>query len=184
MIQLTPDDRAPIYEQISAEVRRAIADGRLAPGDRLEPIRDLARRLAVNTSTVARAYRILEQEGIVQTRHGGGTSVAERPSSSLSKELHEARLSGLLREAVMTALGEGYSPDEIEASMGLHLAASRMRRQKGQSTERSAGDASRLNRFAGSHDLALETLWAHARQAHPETVLRCATLEVWMGFWL
>ena len=139
------------------------------PGDRLEPIRDLARRLAVNTSTVARAYRILEQEGIVQTRHGGGTTVAERPPSSRSQESHEARLSGLLREAVMTALGEGYSPDEIEASMGLHLAASRMRRQKGQSTERSAGDASRLNRFAGSHDLALETLWAHARQAHPET---------------
>ena len=169
MIQISPESRVPIYEQICAEVRRAIADGRLAPGDRLEPVREMARRLAVNKGTVARAYRILEQEGIVQTRHRGGTSVVQR-SSSRSIELHEARLNSLLRGAVATALAQGYSPDEIEASMGLHLAAVRTRRLRGQSTERSAaGDTLRRNRFSGSHDLALETLWAHARQAHPET---------------
>lgn len=168
MIQITPESKVPVYEQICAEVRRAIAEGRLAPGDRLEPIRDLARQLAVNTSTVARAYRLLEQEGVVQTRQGGGTTVAPRPLTARSQELHEARLSSLIRDAVTTALAEGYSPDEIEAAIGLHLAATRTRRQRA-SSQRSADDALRLTRFAGSHDLALETLWAHARQAHPET---------------
>jgi molybdate-binding protein/DNA-binding transcriptional regulator YhcF (GntR family) len=168
MIQITPESKVPVYEQICSEVRRAIVEGRLAPGDRLEPIRDLARQLAVNTSTVARAYRLLEQEGIVQTRQGGGTMIAPQPLTARSKDLHEARLGSLIRDAVTTALAEGYSPDEIEAAMGLHLAATRMRRLR-ESSQRSADNVLRLTRFAGSHDLALETLWAHARQVHPET---------------
>ncbi len=169
MIQLTPAGRTPVYEQICAEVRRAIADGALARGDRLTPIRDLARQLGLNSSTVARAYRMLEQQGLVETHKGGGTIVALNPPAAQSQEMREARLSSLVEEATATALAQGYSPDEIEAAMALQLAATRLRRSREQGSQRAVDDEIRLHRFAGSHDLALETLWAHARQAHPAT---------------
>lgn len=171
MIRITPTGKVPVYEQICAEVRRAIAEGRLAPGERLDPIRDVARQLGVNASTVARAYRALEQAGVVETRQGGGTIVAAPPATARSQEGRETRLAELAQEAAANALAEGYSPDEFEAAISLHLAAIRQRRQGEPSAHRMPEDAGRLRRFAGSHDLALETLWAYARQAHPETTI-------------
>lgn len=169
MIEITPAGPTPVYEQICDQVRRAVVDGRLAPGDRLESIRDLARRLGVNASTVARAYRILEGEGVVQTRQGGGTTVTSSSPGVRSTAWRGERLGNLIAQTAAKALGEGYSPDEIEAAVSLHLAAVRLRRLREHPVHRPQDDTIRLRRFAGSHDLALETLWAHARRAHPET---------------
>ncbi len=63
----------PIYLQIVGQVEDAADRGILCPGDRLPSIRDVAVEAAVNPNTVAHAYRILEQRGVVETRRGQGT---------------------------------------------------------------------------------------------------------------
>src|SRR4030095_3820837 len=71
-------DRRPgggIAAPIRTRIALLIADGELTPGDRLPPVRDLARQLGVNVNTVRSAYAKLDADGLVRTRHGGGTGV-------------------------------------------------------------------------------------------------------------
>ena len=76
-IQILPGAKDPIYAQIVDQVARAIANGQLSPGDRLPAVRTLAGELVINPNTAARAYTILEQQGLVHTRTGCGTFVAD-----------------------------------------------------------------------------------------------------------
>jgi len=158
----------PEYLQIVEQVEVAVAAGRLKPQERLEPVRELAARLALNPSTVARAYRLLEQQGVIRTDGRRGSHVAEASGGDLV--LRQMRLRALASRAVCEGLAQGFAPDELEAALGLELAAWRERRQAGAAGP-PAAPAGRLNRFAGSHDLALEALWAQARQLHPGLVL-------------
>ena len=64
---------------MAAEIRRAIADGEAAPGERLPPAKDLAAVLGVNSNTVLRALRLLRDEGLLEFRRGRGVSVAGTP---------------------------------------------------------------------------------------------------------
>lgn len=66
----------PPYEQIRVQVRDAVARGALAPGAKLPPVRRLAEELALAVNTVARAYRELEADGVVETRGRNGTVVS------------------------------------------------------------------------------------------------------------
>lgn len=75
-LQIDPGDAAPIYEQISRQIQFAVASGSLKPGDRVPSVRELARRLAVNPNTVARAYRELQALGILDSQRGLGLAVA------------------------------------------------------------------------------------------------------------
>ena len=70
----------PVYLQIIDQVKRDIALGRLAKEERLPTVRQLARQLAINPNTIAKAYRQLEQEGIIVTRAGAGAFVANLDS--------------------------------------------------------------------------------------------------------
>src|SRR5690554_5803873 len=70
-------DGTPIYDQIAEQIRYRIVSGQLRAGDDLPPIRRLAQTLRVNPNTVARAYRELQQEGLVENRRTTGTFVAE-----------------------------------------------------------------------------------------------------------
>jgi GntR family transcriptional regulator len=76
-IQISPGSDEPIYLQIVEQVGEAIAKGRLAVGDKLPAVRKLATELVINPNTVARAYTILEQSGLVTTKTGSGTFVAD-----------------------------------------------------------------------------------------------------------
>jgi GntR family transcriptional regulator len=76
-IQITPGSDEPIYLQIVEQVSEAIAKGHLAQGDKLPAVRKLAAELVINPNTVARAYTILEQSGLVTTKTGSGTFVAD-----------------------------------------------------------------------------------------------------------
>jgi GntR family transcriptional regulator len=74
---LDPANPVPLYLQIVEQVRRLIALGGLRPGDRFLTVRDLAVKARVNRNTAARAVQELERAGLVRTRVGQGTFVAE-----------------------------------------------------------------------------------------------------------
>src|SRR5262245_29592652 len=101
-IRISPADGVPIYLQILQQVRYQVAAGRLAPGDELPPIRVLAQRLVVNPNTVARAYRELEQAGLVEKRRTAGTYVSDQKSPLARRErirILTERIDALLAEA-------------------------------------------------------------------------------------
>jgi GntR family transcriptional regulator len=79
-IHVAPDDGLPVYRQIFNQVKYLVASGVLRPDEELPPIRALAEQLLINPNTVARAYRELEQAGIVVKRGTVGTFVSHAPS--------------------------------------------------------------------------------------------------------
>ena len=98
-------DPTDLYEQVAAEIRRAIADGEAKPGERLPPAKDLAAVLGVNTNTVLRALRVLRDEGLLEFRRGRGISVAGSPERGAVVQR--------TRELVEFARGQGYRTDEL-----------------------------------------------------------------------
>ncbi len=74
---IDPRSPTPLYEQIAARVRVAVAASDLLPGDSLPSVRALARELRVNPATVVQAYRDLAADGFVEMRHGQGTFIQE-----------------------------------------------------------------------------------------------------------
>ncbi len=91
----------PIYQQVRDQIRRHVAAGSLGPGAALPSVRELAARLIVNPNTVARAYRELEQEGLLETRRGDGTYI-----SSAASALASAERLRLVRERLAVAARE------------------------------------------------------------------------------
>lgn len=101
-LHITPGDGAPIYRQIIDQVKNLVAAGRLKPGDEMPPIRSLAQQLIINPNTVARAYRELEAQGVLMSRQGSGTVVADGGSPLARGErlrLLTAQVDKLLTEA-------------------------------------------------------------------------------------
>ena len=79
-------DGVPIYQQIVDQIQFRIMSGQLSVGDELPTIRGLAESLQVNPNTVARAYRELENDGLVEKRRTTGTFVAEMPSGHSARQ--------------------------------------------------------------------------------------------------
>ncbi len=94
-------DRA-VYLQIIDQVKRDIALGRLTKEERLPTVRQLAQQLAINPNTIAKAYRQLEQEGIIVTRAGAGAFVANL-DSVLSKAVRRKLICDELERIVVEA---------------------------------------------------------------------------------
>jgi GntR family transcriptional regulator len=76
-IKIAPSSGIPLYRQIMAQIRLAVATGRVRPGDKLSSIRDLSQTLEISPITVVKAYNELEHMGVVETRRGRGTFVTE-----------------------------------------------------------------------------------------------------------
>lgn len=97
-LQVDPHGARPVYRQIADGVRSAQAEGRLEPGDRLPPTRDLARALGVNRNTVVAAYELLATEGVVESRPGRGTFVVSgAPGRSSEAQARPEWLGGFSR---------------------------------------------------------------------------------------
>ncbi len=92
----------PVYQQIIDQVKRDIALGRLAKDERLPTVRQLAGELTINPNTISKAYRQMEQEGIINTRPGAGTFVAGL-NSDLSGSVKKKLICDDLERAVVDA---------------------------------------------------------------------------------
>jgi GntR family transcriptional regulator len=104
-VKVDKTDPTDLYEQVAAEIRRAIADGEAQPGERLPPAKDLAAVLGVNTNTVLRSLRLLRDDGLLEFRRGRGISVAATPERGAVIQR--------ARELVEFARHHGYRPDEL-----------------------------------------------------------------------
>jgi len=109
---IDPRSPTPLWEQIAARVRVAVAAGELLPGEALPSVRELAKRLRVNPATVAQAYRDLASEGFVETRHGAGTFVKEVSSGRKAKEKVE-QATDLVRKMLEDGARLGISAGEL-----------------------------------------------------------------------
>jgi GntR family transcriptional regulator len=107
MLKVKIDRQEPteLFEQVAAEIRRAIADGEAKSGERLPPARDLAAVLGVNTNTVLRSLRLLREEGLLEFRRGRGVTVAGTPE--------KGAVIARARELVSFARQQGYRRDEL-----------------------------------------------------------------------
>ncbi len=107
--KIDPSDPTPLYLQVAAEMRRAIADGEAARGDRLPLAKDLATVLNVNTNTVLRALRTLRDEGLLDFRRGRRITVTGTPQrSGVLRRVNElvdyAHTNGYRREELITMI--------------------------------------------------------------------------------
>ncbi len=122
----------PVTEQIRDQIRFLIASGELKPGDQLPTVRQLAADLRVNFNTVARAYRTLDDEGLISTQHGRGTFVLEPPPSLAPEDLRRQMLDDLTERYLERAMRLGFTPEEVDDSF-----------RKAINTEKPAGNAGR-----------------------------------------
>jgi GntR family transcriptional regulator len=105
LVKVDPEPNVPLYEQVAADIRRAIAEGEAKPGERLPLAKDLATVLGVNTNTVLRALHVLRDEGLLEFRRGRGITVAGTPErGAMLAKVHEL---------LEFARKHGYRPDEL-----------------------------------------------------------------------
>lgn len=103
----------PIYLQIFEQVERMVATGLFKPEDQLPTVRQLAAELRINFNTVARAYRLLDEAGVISTQRGRGTYVLEPIPPERTRQLRKAQLDGLTRSFLADSARKGFSPEEI-----------------------------------------------------------------------
>lgn len=130
MIRVDATSFVPIYEQIKQEIGRLVATGRLKVGEPLPSIRDLAAEVIVNPNTVARAYRELEQGGLIATQKGRGSFIAERARPDAEKDL-KAHLGRVMDGAVAEALKLGLDDDAVRGLFEASLRKGADRRRGG-----------------------------------------------------
>lgn len=110
MITISIDSSIPLHDQIVSELRRLLATGGLRVGDELPPVRQLANDLGINLNTVARAYRVLTEAGLLASARGRGTVViatvesGEAGQESALRRI-EDRLASVLADAKLSGLG-------------------------------------------------------------------------------
>lgn len=102
VIEIDPSSATPIWAQIESAVRDLVAARRLAPGDAVPSVRELARRLAINPATAAKAYQHLVAAGVLLVRRGEGTFVADGVPGLEPAERRQ-RLRGSARELAVLA---------------------------------------------------------------------------------
>jgi GntR family transcriptional regulator len=115
-------DGLAIYEQIVRQVKYAVAGGALKPGELIPSVRELARELAINPNTVARAYRELQGDRVLDSVRGTGLEVASGATERCRNErikLIRARLKQVLAEAKRS----GLDGEELRALVDKELSA-------------------------------------------------------------
>jgi len=112
LLRPNPSSGVPIYLQLMEQVKHAVETGALRPGDQLPGIRPLAEELVINPNTVAKVYRELEHEGVIELRHGAGAFVS---ANARAKKLTESLRAGqaIVAAAIERLHARGLSDEEI-----------------------------------------------------------------------
>jgi len=170
-VRLSGSAGSPMFAQIADRLRQMVATGQLQAGERLPTVRQLAESLAISPGTVVKAYRQLEQDGVIHSRRGGGTVVVGRASDPQLLALRQTRLSSLMSHGILEALSQGYSLEETEAAFSVHL--DRWREEQKDSAQAAKGrskstETGKALVIVASHDLALNMLVSKLRQKNPE----------------
>src|SRR6478736_8394422 len=113
---IDPHNGLAIYDQIVRQVKFAVAGGVLRSGELVPSVRELARELAINPNTIARAYRQLQDDGVLEPVRGTGLAIAaaaRRQCQAERSKLIRARIRLVLEEA----LHSGLEPREVESLM-------------------------------------------------------------------
>ncbi len=103
----------PIYLQVVERIKDRLAAGRLKPGDQLPTVRSLALELRVNFNTIARAYRILDEAGIISTQQGRGTYILEAPPEEVAEHMRQKAVEELTRRYLADAERLNVPPEEL-----------------------------------------------------------------------
>jgi len=114
----------PTYLQLVGQVKQAVLLGYLQPGDQLPTVREVAADLAINPNTVAKAYRELQHEGVLELRHGSGAFVARNPRAGQMADTLRAAQS-LVAGTVERLRARDVSDEEIRRLFGAELARRR-----------------------------------------------------------
>lgn len=112
-IELDFRSHTPIYVQIVERIKDLVGTEVLLPGQQLPTVRQLAADLRVNFNTVARAYRILDEAGVISTQQGRGTYVLEPPLPEDARRMREAALEALSRSYLLEAHRLGFEVEEV-----------------------------------------------------------------------
>lgn len=107
LIQIDPGSPQPIYEQVTQQVKFAIAAEAILPNELIPSVRELAKELAINPNTISRSFRDLQDQGVVYFRRGTGLAVAEGAAEKCRVErlaIFEDRFRKLYAEAVNSRL--------------------------------------------------------------------------------
>jgi GntR family transcriptional regulator len=103
----------PIYIQIMNQIEQRVSGGMLKPGAQLPTVRALASDLRVNFNTVARAYRLLDEAGLISTQQGRGTYIMEKAPPEVEQRLRRETLIALARQYIGEAKRFNFSDAEI-----------------------------------------------------------------------
>jgi GntR family transcriptional regulator len=120
-LQISVGSNEPLYAQLVNQISKAIAEGRLRPGDKLPAVRKLASELVINPNTVAKAYIYLEQARLIITKTGSGTYVADK--SERSTDIAEVNcLNERIDNIITRAINLGLEPKDISEMFASRLA--------------------------------------------------------------
>lgn len=136
-----PSSGVPLYRQLMEHVKHSVETGAMRPGEQLPGIRPLAEELVMNANTIAKAYRELEHEGIIELRHGAGAFIS---GSAKNRKTQDRILAGLavVTAAVEQLRSQGLGDEEIrrlfeaalgEVGSGMATGTLRIRLEKGDS---------------------------------------------------
>ena len=120
MFHVRPESGEPIYRQLVRQITHAITTGALKAGDRLPTMRQLASELVINPNTVARAYRELEQAGLIEGGPRKGTFVKYAPPKLLMQERRQ-RLRPYIDAVIAEARVLGFSAEDLRAMLDERL---------------------------------------------------------------
>ena len=102
----------PVYEQVARQIVSAIASGGLETGQMVPSVREMARELAINPNTVARAYRQLQDQNVLETIRGSGIAVASG-AKAVCRSLRQQVIRGRIGDVIVEARQSQLSDDEI-----------------------------------------------------------------------
>ena len=116
-IVIDTSDSVPVFAQLIDQIKKAVLSGELSAGTALPSIRQLANDMGLNHNTVAKAYRLLERDAVIETKGYRGTFIHPDAKANSAVDLN-AWVTSTLSETIKTLRGSGVTDSEIRIAFG------------------------------------------------------------------